>query len=128
MGRFDRQVASAARMIRENGQKVVWQACAGGTAADPDKPWDTSGGSKTEHTVDMVFVSINRTDARFMQYFKGSELAEGFLKGLMPAVAFKPDINDYVVRGDETYKVKNVDPVAPNGQVILYKIEFERAA
>lgn len=42
----------------------------------------------------------------------------------MGAVEFTPAINDVVLRGSETLRIKSIDIVAPNGDPILYKLEF----
>lgn len=127
MGRFDRSIATAKKAIARNGVKVVWRRYTAGAPADPDKPWEASDSTFTDTDVNIVFLNVDRTDERLMQFVSGTELAGGFLRGLMADVGFKPSLNDKVINGDETYGIKNIDTLAPNNQVILHKIEFDKA-
>ncbi len=60
-------------------------------------------------------------------YLKGTEVVTGSTKALMASVSFTPSIQDVVVRSSgETLRIKSIDPLSPNGQIILYTIEFDQ--
>ena len=127
MGRFDRQIASAEKQIAKNGQSVVWRQVNKGTPADPDKPWKPSVASDTDKSVVICFLPVNRVNQQLFAYLRGTnDIPQGNVMGLMKGnVDFTPKPKDVVVRDGETYRIKSIEPLSPNGQKLLYTIEFE---
>jgi hypothetical protein len=127
MAQFDRQIATAVRLIAKYGQAVTWQIVNDGTPADAAKPWKPSEATDTSNTVTICFVPIRENDWRkLLMYLKGTEVPIGRLAGLMAGnVAFEPKLKDVVVRDNVTLHVSSVDLISPNGQKILYVLEFE---
>lgn len=125
MGTYDRQIATAARLIKAKGQSVTWRQVTDGSPADAGKPWIPGATANTDHTVDMVFLPEDRRDYEFLFAMSGMEVPTGKLTALMPAVGFTPSIKDVVIRDGVKYGIRTIDPLAPNGQVILYTVRFD---
>lgn len=119
--RFDRQIATAQRQIAKNGLAVVWRQPIRGVIQD--KPWIQQNNVPIDYDVVICFIPLKRigketTTPQFPDIESGSE------QGLMGAVPFEPAYEDVVIRGDETLRIANISKLAPNGQPILYTIEF----
>lgn len=132
MGVYDRQIATAKRIIAQKGQTATWYSVApgsGGTAAAP------AAAVETPHTVTIAFLPIDREYLRTIQaVMKDTDVPSGYLQGLMGQVDFKPTLADRVVRRvngvDETYRIlqdNGIEEIDPNGEgVILYTVRFSR--
>lgn len=125
MGVFDRQVATALRLISKNGQAVTWRSLVNGAPVDANKPWKPSAATGTEHSVKIVFLPRKEQNEKSIQYMEKSEVPTGLLKGLMGQVDFVPKLKDVIIRGSLQYEVETIDIIDPNGEgVILYTIEL----
>lgn len=127
MGVFDRQIATAQRLIAKYGQAVIWQTVNQGAPADPLKPWESSASPDTPNNTKICFVPVRDNDWRkLLAYLKGTEVPTGKLAGLMAGnVSFEPKLKDTVLRDGVTLNVTNIDLISPNDQKILYILEFE---
>lgn len=127
MGQFDRQIATAQRLIAKYGQAVTWQTVNEGAPANPAQPWKSSAAADTPNDATICFVPVRDNDWRkLLAYLKGTEVPSGRLAGLMAGnVSFEPKLKDVVVRDGVTLNVTNIDLISPNGQKILYILEFE---
>lgn len=126
MGTYDRQVATAQRLIAKYGQQVLWQQEAA-QVSDPDKPWQTSlDGDLAQYPVTIVFLSPKGGNFKAdLAFLKGTDVIVGGVRGLMGAVSgFTPQAIDKVIRDGAKLAIKSIDMLHPNGQVILYTIEF----
>lgn len=126
-GVFDRQIATAQRLIAKYGQDVTWQTVVDGAPADAAKPWKPAEATDTQTTTKVCFVAVRDNDWRkLLAYLKGTEVPVGRLAGLMAGnVSFTPKLKDIVIRDGVTLNVTNIDLVSPNGQKILYILEFQ---
>jgi len=127
MGQFDRQIATALRLIAKYGQSVIWNSVADGVAVDPLKPWKPTEAIAVLHPdIKICFVPTNDTQWRkLLAYLKGTEVPTGKLAGLMGQVSFEPTLKDVVDRDGTILRITSIDLLSPNGQKILYTIEFE---
>lgn len=124
MARFDRQIATALRLIAKNGRKVTWRQFQ--RTEDPNEPGRVIASPPIDREATICFLPVDRDNKRFLQYIAGSnELKIGSEVGLMGQVEFTPDGADVVLRDSETLQIANFDKLAPNGQNILYTIEFK---
>lgn len=127
MGQFDRAIATAKRLIEKNGQVVTWRKTEDGTAPDGSKPWKPGTTVVTDYPVSIVFLPESRVGYEFLAMLANTEVPKGKLTGLMAAPSgFVPTLKDVVVRGSETLGLRSLDPLAPNGDVIIYTIGFDR--
>lgn len=126
MARFDRQIATALRLIEKNGQAVIWNSNVAGAPADPTRPWLPAEPDEIQtHDVSICFLPIDRTNMESMRYIFGTEVQGGSSMGLMGQVPFATSLKDTVTRGTETLRVKTINELEPNGQIILHWVIFE---
>jgi hypothetical protein len=128
MGVFDRQIASALRMIDKYGETCTWRSRVqtGGTAAKP------GGTTETPHTVKIAFLPVDRE--YLMTFMARNQLTQepsGLMQGFMGQVDFTPGLKDGVVRSSgEVINVvddNGIEVIDPNGEgVILYIMRFAR--
>ena len=127
MGQFDRQIATAQRLIAKNGRKCVWQQLVDGAPADSDKPWLKGKDTTEDHDVTIVFLPAKGANNAFLQALSDTPINVGEDYGLMAAVDFDPTNRAEIYAEDGTTLlrgVKTVDPLAPNGDIILYTVQL----
>lgn len=126
MGQFDNQIATAKRLIKRYGQSVTWKVANQGAPVDSGEPWKPTDIAPTEHTVEICFVSEREVFWRkILSYLKGTEVALGKLSGIMSGeIPFTPALSDTILRDGKVLTVSSVDLLSPNGQKILYTLEF----
>lgn len=127
MAQYDRQVASALRMIKKYGQSVTWRSLTNGTLPDPNKPWLVGATQESDKEAVIAFFPRDKEN----EYTKRSkrdanEVTVGDCLGYMGRVeGYVPQLKDIVIRGSATYTVERLDIIRPNGEdPILYTIEF----
>ncbi len=124
MGRFDRQIATALRLIKKNGQLVQWRQLQ--RADDPTDPAAVIESAPIDRNVHICFLPVDKDNKEFINYLRGTnEIKMGSLIGLMGQVSFEPDAADVVLRDGKPLEIFNVDLLSPNGQKILYTVEFK---
>lgn len=125
MGVFDRQIATAKRLIEKNGQTINWVQRPAGTV-DPDTPWLPTVGVPVTYTPRIVFLPRSRLNYQLIRALNPNapEVPGGTLYGLMAQVSFTPSKDDVVVRAGVEYRMIGIDPLSPNGEIILYTIDF----
>ena len=124
MSVYDRQIASAIRLIKAKGQTVTWKKT--NLVQDSTQPWKTSDPSAAMHSVAIVFLKPQSDFRNKMNHLlKGTDVPNGGVRGLMGAVDFTPDLTDVVIRNEVEMRIMNFDVIAPNGDAILYDIEFK---
>lgn len=124
MARFDRQIATALRLIQKNGQQIVWRSLPGSN--NPDEPWNPGTEVPTDNNAFICFVPVRDKETRkLFAYLTGMEVQIGSLAGLMGNVAFNPNPKDVVIRDGVELRIENLDLLSPNGQKILWTVEFK---
>lgn len=124
MAQFDRQIATAKRLIAKYGQTVTWRSVVDG--ANASEPWKPPEAADVDHEVNICFVPVRDNEWRkLLTYLKGSEVPGGYLAGIMGQVDFTPSLKDVVIRDGVTLRIASIDVLSPNGQKILYSVEFE---
>lgn len=127
MGVYDRQIATAKRLIEKKGRKCVWRSIDNEAPSDADKPWKPGAVDTEDYNVSVVFLPDTRSQVEFLQALTGTDINVGEDYGLMPAVDFVPTLRAEIY--DETgttllRTVNSLEPLAPNGDVILYTLRF----
>jgi len=125
MGTYDRQIATAKRLIAKYGQTVTISQTPV-TIADVNKPWEVTLGVPVITNIKMVFFSPKLVNKEFLRYIVGTELKSGNVQGLMAADSVIPKATNIITRNNIQMKIKSIDILAPNEQTILYTIEFEK--
>lgn len=126
MAKFDRQIATAARLIQENGQLVTWRQIVDGAPADSDEPWKPGEQDVTDTAVYIVFLPEDRRGYEFLRALGGTTIPVGNLVGLMAAQSFTPTLKDVVLRDGTELAIRTIDALAPNGDIIMYSIGFDK--
>lgn len=124
MGVFDRQIAQAVRQISQKGQTVTWRQVRDG-AGDVEQPWKPGAAENTDVQVKIVFLPESARNLEFLRLLQGTSVPTGNLTGLMAAQTFIPKVKDIVIRDGVPMGVCSVDPLAPNGEIIMYSLRFE---
>jgi hypothetical protein len=124
MSVFARQRETAKRLIVKNGQAVVWRSLSNGAPADTAQPWKPGAGSNVDSPVSIVFLPENRLGYEWIARLANTDIPEGSGFGLMHYVSFVPTLKDTVTKGGENLRVVSIDPLAPNGEVILYVVRL----
>lgn len=125
MARFDRQIATALRLIEKNGQLVKWRVVTA-PIPDPTRPWENGTETVVDNDCTICFLPITKEMRESLIFIRGTEVPGGSVMGLMGKVDnFVPAVTDTVVRDGVVYTIKNIDILSPNGQVVLYTIEFK---
>lgn len=117
MARFDRQVATAQRLIAKNGEVVPMTVRT--MVEDPDKPWEVVPQEQT-YDVTICFLPLTANSLASISKMRDSEVPKGAVQGLMGQVPFDPHLNCTVIRDGKTLAVYYMDVLSPNGQKILY--------
>lgn len=128
MGTYDRQVATAERLIREKGKpvQVVRQLT---TLPDPDRPWEPGEPVETLTDAYGVFLNFNAQDMETMSKMAGaSEIQSSDRKVLLAAAAAGAPLttNDKLRDADGDWSIEWVQVLAPNGENILYTVRARR--
>ena len=124
MGQFDRQIATAERLIKKYGQAVIWRQIV--DIPNTDQPWKASAQTTVEQPVTIAFIPMTREYKEMFVFKDKTEVTSGFVVGLMKGnIPFTPGPKDVVVRNGKTYDIETLDPLSPNGQQILWTMIFK---
>lgn len=131
MGVYDRQIATAARLITAKGQRCTWRE-PGPRGGTPARPTD---GGPIDYTVNIVFLSNNNRESlsSLLSMIPGTEVPTGGMRGLMPAVPFTPTLMGQVSRAvpfvEPALQLQDKDGIEAlnlNGELIMYYLRFAR--
>ena len=125
MARFDRQVQTALKLIKKNGQAVKWRVINDPLPTDPAKPWEPAKATPIDNDVVICFLPIDRQTMETLNFIKGTEISKGSVMGLMGQTSFSPNLKDVVLREGKELRIASIDVLSPNGQVILYTVVFK---
>jgi hypothetical protein len=129
---YEAQIQTALRLIARKGKIVVWRKLA--ETVDSLKPWKQSAdaANNVDVNVSMVFLPVSRVGQEYVRFATGGDIPEGSLYGLIGSQSFmltlddaKECLKDVVIDGLKEYRIKNISPIAPNGNVIIAYVEFE---
>lgn len=95
MGQFDRQVATAKRLIAQYGVAMLW--CRQGVIIpDADKPWLETGGAVSRVATTLCFIPEKEYRYMLGTGLERSEVPTGDLFALMGETTFTPALNDWI--------------------------------
>lgn len=123
MSIYQRQIDSAKRLIKTKGQLVLWRRF---IDVPTSTKWKPEPPTTEDHNVYITFFPIMSAMKEFLRYIKDSDIPVGTIQGYMAAQTFEPTLRDIVIAGSDVYKVKGIQKLAPNGDTILYIIEFDK--
>lgn len=129
---YERQIATAARLIKEKGAECVWRE-PGAPTGSPAAPVD---GVPTDYPVSIVFLTNKNREAfaGLLSMIAGTELPTSGRGGLMAGnVPFTPSLSGRVSIGPGAFVEpalalvphKGIELLAPNAvEAILYTLRF----
>lgn len=123
MGLYDEEVALAYELIAESGDVVTLRSFATATPVDSTKPWRVGDPSKSDQTgVPAVFLNYQQ------KYIDGEVIKRGDKQVLIPAenLTAIPNIGDQLIQGSQVWTIKNIEPLSPSGQDILYTLQVRQ--
>lgn len=128
---FARQIATAQRLIAKSGQQRIWRQPAK-TIGDQTKPWLQTQGAPLDFQVKLVFFPQTRIGHELIRLISGTEVSGGEVQAYMAFTpGLIPTIDDILlasvpmqVQSDAELRIFSIDPLAPNGDVILYDVKF----
>ncbi|AJD83166.1 head-tail joining protein [Paracoccus phage vB_PmaS-R3] len=124
---YERQIATAKRLIAAKGRSCVWSQMGSGTPGDPSKPWKPGEATPDTFPVNIVFLPESQTTLAFLRTLGDTDIAVGEDYGLMPAVDFVPTQRAEIYAADGVTLLRNVlryNVLAPDGDPILYTVHF----
>lgn len=125
MGVFDRQIASAKRMIAKYGEFCVFKQPGDPIPLDPEKPWIIPDGAEVDFIdIKIAFFGLDVEKFKMYQEMFGTEVPTGIYMGYMANVPFTPTLKDSIRRkSGAMLSIVNINVVNPNGEAaILYEI------
>lgn len=125
MARFDRQIQTALRLIKKNGQKATWRTIDDADPSNPSQPWNPGPANPVDNDAIICFLPIDRQTMETFNFIKGTEVPKGSVMGLMGQVKFEPNLKDVVIRDGVEMRISSIDVLSPNGQKILYTMVFQ---
>lgn len=133
MAGYERQIASAKKLIARRGQVVSWRVRAEGTTdggevagATKWRPKAVTPAEPDDRSVSIVFLPITKEKYESLAAM-GVEVTTGEQMGYMGAVDFQPSKSDAVLRAGVLMPIETIDIIAPNGDAVLYEIVFKSA-
>ncbi len=128
MGVFDRQVETARRLIERYGEACLWQKP--GENDDAEKPWVGTSVEPPDPVPVKVAFFPNGGDqsiAAVIAMLGDTDVNIASEYGLMSAVDFNPATSDTLTDStDRIVEIVKMTPLAPNGQIIFWKLWVER--
>lgn len=126
MGVFDRQIATAKRLIAKYGEDCLWQQP--GERNPAVKPWRGSNDDPPEpHPVKIAFFPNGGELGAVLVALGDTEQVIASEYGLMAAVDFEPATSDVLTDSSGgIVEIVKATPLRPNGEIILWKIWVER--
>lgn len=124
MARFDRQIATALRLIAKNGVAVKWKKFI--KTEVPGKPWESTQ-TPVEYDAVICFLPLTKSLYESLAFIPGTDVQTGGTMGLMGQVSFEVEDTDVVIdyEGKEL-AIETVQTIAPNGQKILHTMVFKK--
>lgn len=128
MGVFDRQIATARRLIDRYGEACLWQQP--GDKDPSKKPWQGSAVDTPDPIPVKIAFFPNGAENNFaavLQALGDTNVNTASEYGLMAAVDFDPATSDSLTDSSgRAVEIVDLSPLRPNGEVIFWKLQLER--
>lgn len=127
MGVYDRQKASAKRMIDKYGGLCTWNSVPA-SSPQPNEPWNPSPSVPTVYqNIRIAVFPSNSSLEKTMRKMLGSEVPVGDEVAYMAPVPFKVSLKDtFLHPNGKQYRLNKADVIDPNGEgAILYIMDVQ---
>lgn len=122
MANYNRQIATAKRLIAKYGSKVTYNRIRD-VEANPETPWIPGGPVTTSKTIDAVFVNSSSTLAQTLAAFMaGTTIPDGQITVFIPDIGFAPSPKDTIIKDGVEYRFKGIGILQPAEQIIMSSI------
>ncbi|QZA70455.1 head-to-tail stopper [Erwinia phage AH03] len=122
MGKYDRQIATAKRLIKKYGSPVTFRQVRD-AVSDPAKPWDDLPAVTIDKTVDAVFVDDSSTLQQvFAAYLSGTVIPDGQVTVFLPDFGLQPSNKDVIIKDGVEYRIAKVGTLKPADQIIMHSL------
>lgn len=121
MANYNRQIATAKRLIKKYGSPVTFRTIRE-TASD-DEPWKDSIVVTEDKTVDAVFVEDSTTLQQiFSAYLSGGVVPDGKTTVFLPDFGIQPTNKDVIIKDGIEYRIEKVGTLKPAEQIIMHSL------
>ena len=86
-------------------------------APDSDRPWDVTGGSPVDFTVNVILDDYNRTEV------DGTTVQRSDKKVLVDAATVVPSTADLLVVNGQVMQIVSVKTINPGGVALMYEVQ-----
>jgi len=119
---YERQIATAKRLIKEKGELCVWKKADRGVAVDPTEPWNVPDVNAEYPGTPICWLPVGNIGKESQSVTDDGETVKGYFKCLMGAVPFEVHKKDTVLRGSDNrlYRIESIDTINVNGETILH--------
>lgn len=117
MAQYDRQIATAKRLIKKYGAAVPVKIRT--VAEDPEKPWQTIETEQT-YSANIVFLPLDNKAQASLGLMDNTEIPKGACIAYMGAVNFPMDLQAKIEFDGKTWELFYMDVLRPNGRIILH--------
>ena len=126
MERFDRAIKTVLKLVAKNGQTVTFKHT-NQSVPNVNEPWNMVESLPNTQDIKMVFLSPSsnsQVGKELLQYLTGTSVPTGKIRGYCGPFNYVPKLNDVFIRNGQTLIISAVDTLSPNGQTIMYIVEF----
>lgn len=124
MAKYDRQVATAKKLIKKYGSIEIFRQIR--DVADPEKPWEDDGKVTTDTPVYMVFINDSTSLAEvFAAYLAGTTIADGSTVVYIADFGLQPTNKDVLIKDGVEYRIESVETLKPATQTILHALKVK---
>lgn len=121
MGVYDRQIATAKRLIAAKGAACEWIIP---VAEEGGDAWNPQPSEPIRKPVSIAFFSpkdLGRGSGDFIAALRGTEVPTSKEIGLMAGgLDFEPSADHSIERWDGVKAIETIDRLAPNGEAVLF--------
>lgn len=114
----------ANRRFRQRGTDAVWVTQQ--RTRQEATPWDVHNESSSDTPVRVIFLPDERYRQEASRYIDGTSIEAGRYNCLMKQVdGLSPRVGDKLRYGGNVHRVSAVDPLQPDGRVIMYRVKVD---
>lgn len=125
MGIYDRQIASALKIIRKKGASAILRKLNSTSPSNPDEPWKPSADAIDDTNISIVILpplSGSGLEISFNKSIDNSLIPKNLQIGLIGNNLIEPDLKDLVIINSIEYTIYKLATLAPNGESLLFVV------
>lgn len=128
MTKYSPQIQRVLALLMRKGTQVIIRR---ETVIAPDsEPWKGGSVNYTDYVAPVIFFPYTRIGHEWLGYDKGVEVPDGQTLAVFPALPFDLTMQHFVINGivgtEEVLRFSSINPLQPDGAVILYATILHR--